>query len=140
MTETNVATRPGISRRNAWRLAAAGATVATGATVAMPAASAEAASGADRQVASLLDRRSRTRRKLNEIIDTRLAQFEKNFVESRLPRMVDESTPFQAALDIRYLTDAVPAGVPSTPSIVLTQAAYEALAVHDPETLYVVVG
>lgn len=143
MTETNVATRPGITRRNAWRLAAAGATAATGATVAMPAASAEAATGIDRQVSSLLNRRSRTRRKLNDIIDARLVQFEKNFAETRLPTLVGQPGAFQTALDLRYLAEGAPVPVeaPSTtPSVVLTQAAYEALAVRDPETLYVVVG
>ncbi len=136
---------PSVSRRQAWRVAAVGATGATGALVLAPApAEAKVARRAtDKGVARMIARRaSLTRRAVERIVDQRLAAFEERLLSSVLPDAVEQD-PVRSRLDARYaLVGSLPlepVGDTVAAPVVLSQAAYDALPSPDADTLYVIV-
>jgi hypothetical protein len=124
-----------VTRRWAWRSVAAAGSAAVVGAVALGPGDAQAATSLDSRVAGLVGGRSRTARALGALVERRFSTLESRLLSTVLPAAVAAGGPLRAQLDKRYLR----AGSGSGGTVVLTQAAYDALATPDPATLYVIV-
>jgi hypothetical protein len=115
-------------------VAAAGSAAVVGAVALQP-GDADGATSLDPQVARLVGGRSRTARALVALVERRWSALESRLLATVLPAAVAADGPLRAQLDKRYSR----AGSGSSGTVVLTQAAYDALTAPDPATLYVIV-